>query len=139
MSGQPKRGPRNQTRPPPPDKELPRNQRLAREQRLTRSFLFQETYAQQRRWVGRYMVLWRREADDAALRLGVVASRRVGGAVIRAKAKRRLREVYRTNRYRFSGPYDVVLVARRDLDRAPWHEVVEDFLKLAKRAGLLTR
>ena len=58
------------------------------------------------------MVFWRRRGAGAALRLGVVASRKVGGAVQRARAKRRLRSAYRLNRHRFRGDCDVVLIAR---------------------------
>ncbi|NKB24091.1 MAG: ribonuclease P protein component [Kiritimatiellae bacterium] len=112
------------------------DQGLSRRQRLTRSSLFQDTYQQGRRWVGRYMVLWLREGDGASLRVGAAASRRVGGAVIRGRAKRRLREIFRQNRYKLSGSYDVVLVARRGLDQAPWNEVVKEFLGLVQKAGI---
>jgi ribonuclease P protein component len=83
------------------------------------------------------MVLWLRSAYDADLRVGVVASRKVGGAVQRNRARRRLRELYRRNRHRLSGKYDVVLVARRDLVKARWGELVEEFVELAGQAGLL--
>ncbi len=82
------------------------------------------------------MVLWLREGDGASLRVGAAASRRVGGAVIRGRAKRRLREIFRQNRYKLSGSYDVVLVARRGLDQAPWNEVVKEFLGLVQKAGI---
>jgi len=123
--------------PTPDDRGCTRpRQRLGRRQRLTQTKHFEETYAQGRKWVGRYMVLWLREGEGAALRLGVVASRKVGGAVKRNRARRRLREVYRRHRERLDGRYDVVLVARARLPEAAWPDVVEDFLKLAARAGL---
>ena len=83
------------------------------------------------------MVLWLREGEGASLRLGVVASRKVGHAVQRARAKRLLREAYRRNRHRFSGLCDVVLIARRSLLDATWEEVVEELLELAGKAGIL--
>ena len=99
--------------------------------------LFQETYAQNQAWHGRLMVLFLRTAPDASLRLGVVASRKVGGAVDRARAKRRLREVYRRHRPDFRAQsVDVVLVARRPLLEAPWPRVVAEFRKLAAQARL---
>ena len=112
------------------------SERLSLRHRLTRPAQFQETYAQGRRWVGPHMVLWLREGPDAGLRLGVVASKKVGNAVHRNRAKRRLREAYRRQRDQFSGPYDVVLVARRGLPRAPWDEVARELFILAKRAGI---
>ena len=110
---------------------------LGRKQRLRTAKLFEEAYDQNRRRHGRHMVLFLRSGPDASLRLGVVASKKVGNAVERARAKRRLREAFRRNRARFTGGADdVVLVARRSLLAAPWSEVVADLLRLAAQAGL---
>ena len=113
------------------------DQGLKRSQRLTRSALFRQTYAQGRRWIGRFMVLWLRSGEGASLRLGVVASRKVGNAVARARAKRLLREAYRRNRFRMAGPFDVVIVARHDILAALRDDIESELLKLAKSAGLL--
>jgi len=112
------------------------DQRLGRSRRLTRSIHFQEAYNQGRRWVGRLMVLWLRTGEGAALRLGVVAGRKVGGAVARSRAKRLLREAYRRERHRLSGDVDVVLVARRAIVNASWDEVTEELNRLSEQAGL---
>ena len=111
---------------------------LCRKQRLRHASQFEETYEQNRRWHGRYMVLFLRAAPDASLRLGVVASKKVGNAIASGRAKRRLREAFRRHRARFGGTTDdVVLVAWRSILAAPWAEVVADLLKLAAQAGLL--
>lgn len=112
------------------------DQRLGRSRRLTRPGSFREAYAQGRRWVGRFMVLWLRSGEDASLRLGVVTGRKVGGAVQRTRARRLLREAYRRNRHRFSGAVDVVLVGRRGILSAEWGELVDELMELAGRAGL---
>ena len=110
---------------------------LGRKQRLQRPGQFEEAYAQDRRWHGRFMVLFLRAAPDASRRLGVVASKKVGNAPERARAKRRLREAYRRHRAGFTaGTDDVVLVARRSILAAPWADVVAELLKLAAQAGL---
>ncbi len=113
------------------------SQGLSRRQRLTRTSQFAEAYSQGKKWFGSYMVLWLREGEDASLRLGVVASRKVGNAVKRARAKRLLREAYRRNRYQFDGDQDVVLVARRAILTAKWDDIVNELMDLARRAGLL--
>jgi ribonuclease P protein component len=70
------------------------------------------------------------------MRMGVVASRVVGDAVRRNRAKRRLREAWRLNRHRWKANVDVVLVSRRAILTAVWEDVVADLLKLARKAGL---
>lgn len=115
------------------------DQRLGRRQRLTRLVHFEEAYAQGRRGFGRYMVLWLRQGEGAALRLGVVTGRRIGSAVARSRARRRLREVYRRHRHLFRGPFDVVLVARSNIGEASWQDLTRDLLKLAERMGLVPR
>lgn len=113
-------------------------QRLGRRQRLRSPRLFDEAYAQGRKFVGRYMLLFLRTGDDAAFRLGVVTGRKIGGAVVRVRARRRLRELFRTHRARLRGAYDVVLIARAGTAGAAWEDLSKDFCSLARRAGILS-
>ena len=71
------------------------------------------------------------------MRLGVVASRKIGNAVKRNRAKRRLREAFRINRHRFRGQADIILIARRAIIQAAWKDIEQELLDLAGRAGLL--
>ena len=63
------------------------------------------------------------------LRLGVVASRRVGGAVTRNRAKRLLREVFRRRRPHQEVSADVVLVARGAITKARYHDVETAYVR----------
>ena len=84
------------------------------------------------------MVLWLREGEGAALRLGVVTSKKVSRrAVDRNLARRRLREAFRTHRDELTGAVDVVLIGRRNILDATQAEVEAEFLRLADKAGLL--
>ena len=112
---------------------------LGGKQRLTHSRLFSETFSQNRKWVGRYMVLWLRTGEDAALRLGVVTSKKVHlRANKRNRARRHLREAYRHLRPFFSSDCDVILVGRRAILEADWKDVLREMLKLAIKAGLIS-
>ena len=112
---------------------------LSAKHRLTHSSLFAETFSQNRKWIGRNMVLWLRSGEGASLRLGVVTSKKVHlRANKRNFARRRLREAYRNLRPYFSGEFDVILIGRRAILSADWKEVLRELLKLAKKAGLLT-
>ena len=82
------------------------------------------------------MVLWYREEKGQPLRLGVVASRKVGPSVDRSRARRRLREVFRRHRAQFAGGGDVLLSARRAILTARWPDVCDELLGLADRIGL---
>ena len=113
---------------------------LSKEQRLIQASLFGEAFAQKRNFVGRFMVLWLRAGPDAALRLGVVTSKKVSNrAVDRNLARRRLREIFRQHRAELSGPFDLVIIGRRNLLFASHQEVEAEFLKLAEKAGLLKK
>ena len=115
------------------------DRRLSAKQRLKQSALFAETFAQKQRWVGRYMVLWRRSGADASLRLGVITSKKISlRANQRNRARRRLREAYRNLRPYFSGDFDILLIGRRAILGADWQDIVREMLKLAQKSGILS-
>ena len=65
-------------------------------------------------------------------RLGVVASRRIGSAPQRSRAKRRMRELYRRARVQLPG--DVVLVARPGIGDASWPRLKAAYQVALERA-----
>ena len=81
---------------------------------------------------------WRVLPADGATRLGLVVSRKVGGAVVRSRARRLLRESFRLHQYELARPVDLVLVARKSITNLGLGGVEKDFLTTMKRAGLLT-
>ena len=82
-----------------------------------------------RRVSGRYMTLIGLPNSLGSDRFGIVASRRVGGAVVRNRAKRRLREIFRREQPEGRGrSLDVVAIARRELVEAPFAAAEADFV-----------
>ena len=96
--------------------------------RLKRRAEFQKVYRRGIRVSGRHMVFFGMPAEGKENRFGVTASRRVGGAVIRSRCKRRLRELYRLYRHQQEGaPLEIVVIARRECATANWSDLVGDF------------
>lgn len=112
--------------------------RLGHSQRIARCRVFDEAFSQGRPCVGKYMVLRFRNGEDANRRLGVIASKRTfRRAVDRSRAKRLLREAFRTHRHRMRVTSDVVLIARRRILDAACRDVAQEFVRLAGRAGAM--
>jgi ribonuclease P protein component len=82
---------------------------------------------------GRLMTLFTREREAGAARLGIAATRKMGGAVERNRAKRVVREVFR--HHKPSGAIDVVVIPRRELLDAPYERVEAEFRLLLQRSS----
>ncbi len=72
--------------------------------------------------------------DPSLPRVCVVASiAAVGTAVQRARAKRRLREVFRNNQDRIPQGYDLLLIARQSLNGLEYREIERKFVDACSR------
>ena len=67
------------------------------------------------------------EDPELPSRLGLAVSRRVGPAVTRSLVKRRFREIFRALSPEFSGSIDLVVIARKGVDRVPFSELKQQF------------
>ena len=85
-----------------------------------------------RRVAARYVTLLGLPNARACDRLGLIASRRLGGAVMRNRAKRRLREIFRrldpaAAAEQGRRAMDVVAIPKRELCDAPFASIEADF------------
>jgi ribonuclease P protein component len=118
--------------------ESPARLRLTRAMRLRRQSDFESIRQQGRRLTWGCLILnFRTLPSGSGVRLGVVTSRRVGGAVIRSKARRWLREVFRTHQHSLAKPVDMVLIARPSLASKDYQGVEMDFLAALRHVRLL--
>jgi ribonuclease P protein component len=87
---------------------------------------------------GSFLFSFMPKAGEPPLRrLGVIASRRVGNAVLRNRAKRRLRELFRIHQDKLPSTGDLVLIARRSLPAESFGETETRFLKACHRVSSL--
>lgn len=64
-------------------------------------------------------------------RLGIAATRKLGGAVVRNRAKRLIREVFRRNK--IAPGFDIVIIPRRNLLDASLTVLEADYRALVER------
>jgi len=113
--------------------------------RLMRRPEFLAVAGTRRKHVAPGLILQVRRHDDrqrpadgkVVIRLGLTASRKVGNAVVRNRARRRLREAARQILPHFVMPgHDFVLVARGGTAERPWLDLLGDLTAGLKRLGL---
>jgi RNase P protein component len=100
-----------------------------------------------RRVASRYLTMLALPNEAGYDRLGIIASRRLGGAVVRNRAKRRVREIFRRldplgahanapHGADASGPpgatkaprtFDLVVIPRREVASAPFADLEKEF------------
>ena len=118
--------------------ESPKRLRLNRASRLAQSRDFARVRQQGQRLVlGCLIANWNKLPDGAAPKLGVVTSKKIGGAVQRSRARRLLRESFRQHQHEFAQPVELVLVARNSIAGKKFADVEKDFLAALNRAKLL--
>jgi ribonuclease P protein component len=108
--------------------------RFPRTHRVRRRAEFQQVFAAGRRIQGKYFTLLMAPNDAGVPRLGIVASRKLGGAVMRNRAKRLIRELFR-HLPPLPGrrDVDVVVIPRPDVFGAPYSNLEEDFRATFRR------
>lgn len=109
---------------------------LRKETRLRRPGLFRRACSEGERFANRGVVLYVRPVKGS-VKIGVAAGKRLGGAVVRNRLKRRFREAVRALVPRIQGEVHVVLVVRAGAKRMAFEEIKMQVEKVLDRAGLL--
>jgi ribonuclease P protein component len=112
--------------------------KFSRNQRLQHAWEFERTRREGQRLVKGCLILnWRFSDEQKIPRLGVVTSKKIGNAVVRSRARRLLREVFRLHQHALSRSTDIVLIARNSIAGKSCREVERDFLGAARQARIL--
>lgn len=106
--------------------------------RLTQSAEFEQVKRNGRVYRGQFVVLSIVQANDATrFRAGFITSRALGGAVVRNRVRRRLREIVRKHQRELIDGIWMVTIARAPAARASYEQLEVEWLRLAKRASIL--
>ena len=118
--------------------ESPKRLRFGRDSRLAQNRDFARVRQQGERLAqGCLIANWNKLPDGAKPKLGVVTSKKIGGATERSRARRLLRESFRQHQHEFVQPVELVLVARNSIAGKDFADVEKDFLAALNKAKLL--
>lgn len=100
--------------------------------------IFKRVYEHGKSAANKFLVLYYlSESDGEEIRLGVSVPRRLGKAVVRNRAKRRVKEAFRriTSEFPVSGQF--VFIVREAAARGSFEDILTAMRDLLKRMGLL--
>ena len=98
---------------------------------------FERVYKSGVKLSGRFMALFAVPNEVGRPRLGVAATRKLGRAVVRNRAKRRARELFR--QHKPQAGCDFVIIPRRDFVDAAFPSLAREFSALVERVARALR
>ena len=107
---------------------------LKRVYRMQKKSNFRTVFAQGISYPSRYVVIY--IFKQSPTKYGFIASKKVGNAVKRNRAKRLLREAVRLNLAGLKNEYQMILIARGTIINASFEEVEKSVISIWKRAGI---
>jgi ribonuclease P protein component len=104
-----------------------------RRERVRRRAEYQQIYDRGTKVHSRSFTLFRFPNGLETGRLGIAATRKLGGAVVRNRAKRLVREVFRRNK--LAPGFDIVIVPRRELLDTSLVALESEFRNILERSA----
>ena len=98
---------------------------------------FRRLYARGKSSTNRYLAVYCRRNGRAVNRLGYTVSAKLGGAVVRNRVRRRLREIVRLNAPAMKTGWDMIVVARTRAVGAEYRQLDRAFLDACASLGLM--
>lgn len=103
--------------------------RFPKSVRITNRSQYLKIYREGRRVRSRRMTLFALPNGLEESRIGITVTRKVGGAVLRNRVKRRFREIFRKHRRELKPPLDIVVNAHVGIAKAQFAEIEKEFVE----------
>ncbi|MCD9024854.1 ribonuclease P protein component [Cohnella silvisoli] len=84
-----------------------------------------------------FVVYWRRRSQRGSFRMGVSASSKLGGAVVRNRLRRMVKEIIRLNAAKLIEDTDLILIVRKPALSLPYKEMEGSILHVLRKSGLI--
>jgi ribonuclease P protein component len=107
-----------------------RGLRFPREARLVRRGEFDAVYRGGKRRSSSHFTVFVRANQKPLSRFGFSIKKALGGAVVRNRIRRRLREIVRCHRQEIPAGWDIVVHPKKSVETAEYLTLTKDFLRL---------
>ena len=110
------------------------DQRFPKSDRILKRQAFRRVYDAGKKIQTRFFTAFVLPNSQEQSRIGITATRKTGNSVQRNRMRRRVRELYRRNKWRVPPGIDIVINVKDGLARAGYDEIEKDFAKLWERS-----
>ncbi len=106
---------------------------------LKRNHEFRRLYQKGKNAVTPCLAVYCRKNRGDVSRIGFTVGVKIGGAVVRNKVRRRLREAYRIHEAQILSGYDIVVVARVRAAHVRYRDIERNLLSALEKLGLFRK
>lgn len=112
---------------------------FGKDKRITTKTNFKNTFSENNKFIGRFVVIWVQKQSEGKIKLGVISSKKMHNkANKRNFAKRRIREIFRRLSPYLKDNYNVIVVTRKSLLTSSWRDVKKELIDLLYKANVIT-
>lgn len=109
---------------------------IGKEFRIRESQQYNNIYQNGKKYLSKCLIVFVLKNDLGINRFGIVTSKKVGNAIKRNKAKRRLTALVEENRLNLQQGYDFILVSRPLISKTDYSQLEKDFVSVMRKTGV---
>lgn len=109
---------------------------IGKEFRIRESKHYNNIYQNGKKYLGKCLIVFVLKNDVGINRFGIVTSKKIGNAIVRNKAKRRVMALVNEYRLKLAQGYDFVLVSRPLINKVEYSQIEKDFISVMRKIGV---